>query len=206
MKCVASLLTVVALALSGLAPAAHALEECRLLRQPDIEGDHIVFVYAGDLWTVARAGGVATRLTTHDGVERFPQLSPDGNTVAFTGEYDGNVDVYTVPIVGGEPTRLTWHPGDDQVAGWYPDGKSVLFRSTRASAPTRFDRFFKIPAAGGFEEMLVLPTAGYCSFSTGRGPTSGRCGTATRSTTARTATGAPPTCGPMMSTRRPTAR
>ena len=161
----ASLFAVVALAIAGFAPAAHALEECRLLRQPDIEGDHIVFVYAGDLWTVARAGGVATRLTTHDGVERFPQLSPDGNTVAFTGEYDGNVDVYTVPIVGGEPTRLTWHPGDDQVAGWYPDGKSVLFRSTRASAPTRFDRFFKIPAAGGFEEMLVLPTAGYCSFS-----------------------------------------
>ena len=161
----ASLLVATVIALAGLAPAAHALEECRLLRQPDIEGDHIVFAYAGDLWTVARAGGVATRLTTHDGVERFPQLSPDGSTVAFTAEYDGNVDVYSVPIVGGEPVRLTWHPSDDQVAGWYPDGKSILFRSGRASAPTRFDRFFKIPAAGGFEEMLALPTAGYCSFS-----------------------------------------
>jgi len=35
-----------------------------LLRQPDIQGDGIVFVYAGDLWTVGRAGGVAARLTT----------------------------------------------------------------------------------------------------------------------------------------------
>jgi len=157
---VATLLTV-----CSLASPAHALEECRLLRQPDIQGDHIVFVYAGDLWTVARAGGVATRLTTHDGIERYPQLSPDGATVAFTAEYDGNVDVYSVPVTGGEPTRLTWHPADDQVAGWYPDGKHILFRSARASAPTRFDRFFKIPAAGGFEEMLPLPTAGYCSFS-----------------------------------------
>jgi tricorn protease len=150
---------------AGFAPVARALEECRLLRQPDIEGDRIVFVYAGDLWTVARAGGVASRLTTHDGVERFPQLSPDGATVAFTAEYDGNVDVYSLPITGGEPTRLTWHPAIDQVAGWYPDGKSILFRSVRASAPTRYDRFFKIAAAGGFEEMLALPTAGYCSFS-----------------------------------------
>ncbi len=156
---------VVLWAVSGSAPAAGALEECRLLRQPDIEGDHIVFAYAGDLWRVTRAGGVATRLTTHDGVERFPQLSPDGATVAFTAEYDGNVDVFTIPVTGGEPTRLTWHPADDQVAGWYPDGKSILFRSIRASAPTRYDRFFKVPAAGGFEEMLPLPTAGYCSFS-----------------------------------------
>jgi tricorn protease len=152
-------------AVAGLVPVAGALEECRLLRQPDIEGDRIVFVYAGDLWAVARAGGVATRLTTHEGVERFPQLSPDGSTVAFTAEYDGNVDVYSVPIAGGEPTRLTWHPSDDQVAGWYPDGKAILFRSIRASAPTRYDRFFKIPASGGFEELLPLPTAGYCSFS-----------------------------------------
>src|SRR5262249_55956772 len=160
------LCTLAALSASlGSGPPAGALEECRLLRQPDIEGDHIVFVYAGDLWTVARAGGVATRITTHEGIERFPQLSPDGSTVAFTAEYDGNVDVYSVPVTGGEPTRLTWHPADDQVAGWYPDGKSILFRSVRASAPTRFSRFFRIPSAGGFEEMLPLPTAGYCSFS-----------------------------------------
>ena len=78
-----------ALVLAALAlPAApaSALEECRLMRQPDIQGGTIVFVYAGDLWTVPRAGGVAARLTAHDGIERFPKLSPDGKTVAFTGE------------------------------------------------------------------------------------------------------------------------
>jgi len=159
---------VAGLALASLvrfaAPAA-ALEECRLLRQPDIQGDRIVFVYAGDLWTVARAGGTAERLTSHIGNELFPKFSPDGRTIAFTGEYDGNLDAYTIPAEGGEPVRLTWHPVADQVAEWYPDGQSILLRSTRASAPVRFDRFFRIPARGGFEEMLALPTGGYASFS-----------------------------------------
>ncbi len=150
--------------LRSTTPAA-ALEECRLLRQPDIQGDRIVFVYAGDLWSVARAGGVAWRLTSHEGVESFPKLSPDGGTVAFTAEYDGNIDAYTIPAEGGEPTRLTWHPLPDQVAEWYPDGRAILLRSRRASAIQRYDRFLKVPARGGFEETLPLPTGGYASFS-----------------------------------------
>ena len=135
------------------------------MRQPDISAERIVFAYAGDLWTVPRAGGTAVRLTSDDGTERFPKFSPDGATIAFTAEYDGNVDAFTVPTMGGEPTRLTWHPGNDQVAEWYPDGKSILLRGFRASFIQRFDRFFRIPAAGGFEELLALPTAGYASFS-----------------------------------------
>src|SRR5215813_4157348 len=90
------------------ASRAWALEECRLLRQPDIQGDRIVFVYAGDLWTVSRQGGVAQRITSSEGQEVFPKLSPDGKTIAFTGQYDGNVDAYTIPVEGGTPTRLTW--------------------------------------------------------------------------------------------------
>jgi tricorn protease len=150
-----------------LAPAslATALEECRLLRQPDLQGDRIVFVYASDLWTVPRAGGVAARLTTHEGIERFPKFSPDGRTIAFTGEYDGNFDAYTVSGEGGEPVRLTWHPDVDQVAEWYPDGRSILLRSQRASSIRRFDRFFRVPASGGFESVLPPPTAGYASLS-----------------------------------------
>jgi tricorn protease len=144
---------------------AMALEECRLLRQPDIQGDRIVFVYGGDLWTVSRSGGVAARLTTHEGVERFPKISPDGRSIAFTAEYDGNVDAFTIPAAGGEPRRLTWHPATDQVAEWYPQGDAILFRSPRAAATRGVDRFFRIPTEGGFEEMLVLPTGGYATFS-----------------------------------------
>ena len=152
-------------ALFAFAPQVDALEEARLLRQPDIQGNTIVFVSAGDLWTVARSGGVATRLTSHEGIEQLPKISPDGRTVAFTAEYDGNTDVYTVPINGGEPKRMTWHPGIDQVAEWYPDGRTILFRSSRAMAPRRGSQFWKIAASGGFEEQLKLPTGGYASWS-----------------------------------------
>ncbi len=162
-RCPIALLAAVVV-LASAAPAL-ALEECRLLRQPDVQGDRVVFAYAGDLWTVPREGGVAVRLTSHAGLERFPKLSPDGRTVAFTAQYDGNVDAFTIPVEGGEPRRLTWHPVNDQVAEWYPDGGSILLRSQRASFIGRFDRFFRIPKEGGFEEMLALPTAGYASFS-----------------------------------------
>src|SRR5689334_593100 len=98
-----------------------------MFRQPTLSKDKIVFVYAGDLWIVGRDGGAADRLTTGVGNETSPIFSPDGSQIAFTGEYDGNVDVYVVPAAGGVPRRLTYHPGRDDLAGWTPDGKSVLF-------------------------------------------------------------------------------
>ncbi len=61
----------------------------------------------------------ATRLTIHDGEERFPKISPDGKTIAFTGEYDGNADVYVMNLLGGDITRVTYHPGFDEVVGWH---------------------------------------------------------------------------------------
>ncbi len=97
-------------------------EPPRLFRQPTISADAVVFVFADDLWIVARDGGEARRLTASVGIESHPLFSPDGATVAFTGEYDGNLDVYIVPAAGGEPRRLTWHPGDDQLLAWSADG------------------------------------------------------------------------------------
>ncbi len=145
--------------------AAAAAPETRLMRYPDISKDHVVFVYAGDLWISPRAGGLARRLTTHPGDELFPKFSPDGKWIAFTGEYDGNADVYVIPAEGGEPRRLTFHPGRDQVLGWTPDSKKILFRSARASAPPDFFRLFLISPEGGMPEMLPVPRASLTSFS-----------------------------------------
>src|SRR5262245_46617731 len=96
-----------------------------LFRQPTMKRTNIAFVFAGDLWSAPRSGGTAVRLTSANGSESNPVFSPDGNWIAFTGEYDGNVDVYVIPAGGGEPRRLTYHPGADQVLNWTPDGKSV---------------------------------------------------------------------------------
>jgi len=88
-------------------PVADAAGENPLLRFPDIHDNTIVFVHGEDIWTVPAGGGVATRLTLHDGEERFPKFSPDGKWIAFTGDYDGNTDVYVMSVHGGDITRVT---------------------------------------------------------------------------------------------------
>ncbi|HEV3076632.1 MAG TPA: hypothetical protein VHB47_19570, partial [Thermoanaerobaculia bacterium] len=115
--------------------------EARLLRYPAIHGDKIAFVYAGDIWLVDAAGGVARRLTSHPGLELFPRFSPDGRWIAFTGEYGGNRQVFVISVDGGAPRQLTYHNDigdlpprggyDNQVLGWTPDGKDVVFRANR---------------------------------------------------------------------------
>jgi tricorn protease len=130
-----------------------------LLRQPTISNDHIVFVYANDLWIVGKDGGDARRLTSNEGQESQPHFSPDGKMIAFTAQYDGNTDVYLIPVEGGQPQRLTWHPGADNVTGWTPDGASILFASARESVPTKESKIFKISKSGGMEEALAIPRA-----------------------------------------------
>jgi tricorn protease len=130
----------------------------RLLRMPTVSATHIAFAYANNIWVVERAGGTARRLTSFQGQTSNPHFSPDGQWIAFSGEYAGNTDVYVVSAEGGEPKRLTWHPGPDSVQGWSADGKSVLFSSTRATwAPSAAPRFWTVPAQGGVEEPLALP-------------------------------------------------
>src|SRR5438876_8178851 len=129
-----------------------------LFQRPAVSAKQVAFVYAGDLWLVERAGGTARRLTAGVGLESYPVFSPDGEMVAFAGEYEGNLDVYVVPAAGGVPRRLTHHPDPDVPVGWTPDGKSILFRSPRASY-ARFLRLFSVPVGGGQPTELPLPQA-----------------------------------------------
>src|ERR1041384_2112335 len=135
-----------------------------LVHNPSMNNTTIVFVYAGDLWTVPRSGGEASRLTTGAGIEDNPVFSPDGARIAFRGEYDGNVDVYVIDAGGGIPKRLTWHPGPDIPCGWTPDSKNILFRSNRASF-SRSGHLFSVPADGGFPTQLELPMAESGAYS-----------------------------------------
>ncbi|HET9215768.1 MAG TPA: PDZ domain-containing protein [Terriglobia bacterium] len=136
-----------------------------LAGNPSLSKTQIVFAYAGDLWVVSRDGGQANRLTAGVGTEGEPLFSPDGNTIAFTGDYDGNVDVYTVPAVGGIPRRLTYHPGTDRAVAWTPDGKQVLFTSQRGSYSSRFARLYTMATDGVFPSEVPLPMAYEGSYS-----------------------------------------
>ena len=129
-----------------------------IFQHPALSRDLIAFGYADDLWTVPKEGGRATRLTTGVGIEYAPVFSPDGKTIAFTADYDGNTDVYTIPATGGIPHRVTFHPAPDVAVAWTPDGKSILFRSNRDST-SRYTRLFSVPAAGGLATPLPLPMA-----------------------------------------------
>ena len=148
-----------AIVVAFLFPAAFgAPATIHLLQKPAMTRTQIVFSYAGDLWTVSRQGGMATRLTAGVGFETEAEFSPDGGTIAFTGEYDGNVDVFTIPAIGGVPKRITYHPDADRVVGWTPDGKRILFRSNRESF-SRQTELYTISAEGGLAESLPLPMA-----------------------------------------------
>jgi tricorn protease len=154
-----------------------AAEETRLLRFPAIHGDTIVFTYAGDLYAVAATGGVARKLTTHDGFEMFARFSPDGKWLAFTGQYDGNTEVYLMPADGGVPKRLTYTAtlGRDDVSdrmgpnnivmGWTPDGKGIVFRSRMHEFDDFKGQLFLASPDGGIPAQLPLPRGGFCSYS-----------------------------------------
>src|SRR5580704_4399016 len=92
-----------------------------LFRFPDVSKTQIIFSYANDLWLVPKEGGTAIKLSSPPGVETYPKFSPDGTKVAFTGNYDGNIDAYVIPVSGGVPLRLTEHGYADRVVDWTPD-------------------------------------------------------------------------------------
>jgi tricorn protease len=124
---------------------------------------HIAFFYAGDLWTVERAGGEAKRMPAPAGTSNnFPAYSPDGSQLAFSRLMGGNWDVFVMPAAGGEARRLTFHPANDFVVGWSPDGTRVLFYSNR----TPDVRLYTISAAGApMPTELPLPHGLFGSFS-----------------------------------------
>ncbi len=151
-------------ALSAAAiPSAFAEEvDARMLRFPDVSASQIVFVYDNDVWIAPKAGGTASPLSSPAGQEQFPKFSPDGQTVAFSANYDGNYDVYTLPVKGGIPKRLTYHPYPDRMVDYSPDGR-VIFASYRTNQmETRF--YFAHPD-GGLPEALPPAYGGFGSIS-----------------------------------------
>ena len=175
-------LLLIALLVSGAAlstltaaepPQADGL--ARLLRFPDIHGETIAFVYAGDIWTVPASGGIARRLTSHPGIELFPKFSPDGRWIAFSGEYNSTRQVFVISVDGGEPRQLTYYNDvgllpprggfDNRILGWTPDGKNVMFRANRVAQSDRLGRPYLVPAEGGMEQPLAITEGGGASYS-----------------------------------------
>jgi tricorn protease len=153
------------------------IRKARLLRTPAIGGGKIVFSFAGDLYSVDENGGIAVKLTSDPGYEIFPRISPDGETIAFTGQYDGNTEVYTMPLGGGQPRRITYSAslerdnmgdrmGPNNIAmTWTPDGKSILYYSRMFSFDAMRGHLMLIDQNGGVPREIPATSGGFCSFA-----------------------------------------
>ncbi len=113
--------------LQGLASAG----EAKLARYPDVHNGKVVFAYLGDIWIADDTGKNVQRLTVNKARDVYPRFSPDGSSIAFSSDREGNMDVYVIPTAGGSAKRLTIHSADETVLDWTPDGKGVLFASQR---------------------------------------------------------------------------
>jgi tricorn protease len=154
-----------------------AQEEARLLRFPAIYDNQIVFTYAGDLYTVSSEGGIARKLTNHAGYEMFARFSPDGKTIAFTGQYDGNTEVYIMNSQGGIPKRITYTAtlGRDDVAdrmgpnnivfGWKHDNETIIFRSRKKSYNAFNGSLYSVNVDCSLPQEMPVPRGGFCSYS-----------------------------------------
>jgi hypothetical protein len=97
----------------------------QLVISDNSQGDKESMVYI-----VPIAGGAPRRIT-----EKSPSYwhgwSPDGKTLAFVGQRNGDFDIYITPAAGGEETRLTTAKGLDDGPEYSPDGKYIYFNSER---------------------------------------------------------------------------
>jgi tricorn protease len=149
-----------------------AMDDARLLTFPDINGDLIAFVYAGDIWTVNAKGGEARRLTSHEGLELFPKISPDGKWIAFSAEYSGSRQIWVMPSQGGTARQLTWYNSvgvmpprggfDNVVLDWTPDSKNILIRANRTEFGERQGKYYLVSLDGGTRKTFADCERRFC--------------------------------------------
>lgn len=141
---------------STVALQSSSIPDAAMLRYPDVGPDEIVFVFANNLWTVPKTGGVAKPLTSAAGAELMPRFSPDGKTIAFVGNYDGNRDIYTMPVGGGNPVRVTHHPATEVLNDWNGDSNFV-FTASGVEGIGRAAKLFTVKSTGGLPTALPVP-------------------------------------------------
>ena len=150
--------------ITGSSSANAGTQDAGWMTEPTLHGDRLVFVSEGELFGTDLRDGTAHRLTSHEGSESRPSLSPDGRWIAFTGEYGGNPDVFVMPARGGAPRQLTHHPDSDAVVGWSSDGSFVLFRSGRTHPHGRSE-LWKVPVNGGMPQPFGFGDCSMASFA-----------------------------------------
>ena len=135
------------------------------------QGDKIAFCYKGNVYVVAAQGGKATQLTTTSSYESNPIWSPDGKTLAFTSDRNGNFDVYTMSVEGGVAKRVTTNSATEIPLAFSPDGKEIYFTAQIQKQAQNIQfaagwitELYKVKVEGGRPEQVVAVPVSSMSF------------------------------------------
>jgi len=131
------------------------------------QGDKIAFCYKGDVYVVDAQGGKAMQLTTASSYETSPIWSPDGQSLAFASDRNGNLDVYITSAQGGVPQRITTNSATEIPLAFSPDGKEIYFSAQiqKDAENVQFaagwiTELYKVSVEGGRPEQVVaVPVA-----------------------------------------------
>jgi Tol biopolymer transport system component len=137
------------------------------------DGKRIVFESTrdgpdADIFVMNADGTGVVQLTRNGYSESTPVFTPDGASIVFASEQDGNLDVFIMRADGSGLRNLTRHPGADGHPRVSPDGKRIYFNSNRTSDPATFARgtmdrehnheiFSMSPDGGDVRQVTNLP-------------------------------------------------
>jgi TolB protein len=96
-------------------------------------------------------GGGTPRQVTQYSPSYWHGWSPDGKTLAYAGQRDGEFDIYTIPLTGGQETRLTTAKGLDDGPEYSPDGEYIYFNSERSG----WMQIWRMKADGSGQEQVL---------------------------------------------------
>jgi Tol biopolymer transport system component len=115
------------------------------------DGKTILFELLGDLYTVAIAGGEAKRITDGMPFDSQPRYSPDGSSIVFISDRDGDENLWIAKADGSDPHALT--KGKNNVfrsPEYTPDGKYVVVsKATPGTPPTTHLWMYHVDGGSG---------------------------------------------------------
>ena len=133
-------------------------------RFPSIHNDNVVFVSEDDLWIININNPIARRLTSNYGNVTSPLISPDGKTIAYIGQEDGNTEIFTMPLNGGQSKRITYEGGIiSNISAWKDN--NIYYSSSLSNAFGRTFDLRIVSAKGGESKDLRYGMIKHITFN-----------------------------------------
>ena len=120
---------------------------------PDYSHGYVWGLDDYDIYSTRPDGSDLQRLTNSPGYDAEGTLSPDGRTIVFTSERDGDLDIYLMNVDGTNVRRLTTEPGYDGGPFFSHDGTKIVYRADHPSTPEALAQFRTL-----LGQHLVRPT------------------------------------------------